>query len=165
MARVCLYPLMRIRFLERVQQAFKRLLMLLSLSLQAHTAVGIAGGADSSSVLPIGVSKKLAGSLVDLNKATNIRPAFEDFLSIALKRFDYLFPQQLLEYSTGLSMGDTAEQMAKTHGISRARARCIGAPLSHTLAAKSLGCMGYLSARSYDRARRTIRTRSFIDTR
>jgi acetyl-CoA acyltransferase len=30
---------------------------------------GIAGGADSSSVLPIGVSKKLARMLVDVNKA------------------------------------------------------------------------------------------------
>jgi acetyl-CoA acyltransferase len=30
---------------------------------------GIAGGADSSSVLPIGVSKKLARILVDANKA------------------------------------------------------------------------------------------------
>ena len=39
-------------------------------SLMAGTIhAGIAGGADSSSVLPIGVSKKLARTLVDANKA------------------------------------------------------------------------------------------------
>ncbi|MDI8746380.1 hypothetical protein MJM83_33055, partial [Salmonella enterica subsp. enterica serovar Montevideo] len=34
---------------------------------------GIAGGADSSSVLPIGVSKALARVLVDVNKARTTR--------------------------------------------------------------------------------------------
>ncbi|MBO0222794.1 acetyl-CoA C-acyltransferase, partial [Vibrio parahaemolyticus] len=34
-----------------------------------HISVGIAGGADSSSVLPIGVSKKLAATLLSLSKA------------------------------------------------------------------------------------------------
>lgn len=33
---------------------------------------GIAGGADSSSVLPIGVSKTLARTLVDANKARTL---------------------------------------------------------------------------------------------
>ena len=42
-------------------------------SLMAGTIrAGIAGGADSSSVLPIGVSKKLARVLVDVNKARRI---------------------------------------------------------------------------------------------
>ncbi|MCT4702357.1 acetyl-CoA C-acyltransferase FadI [Enterobacteriaceae bacterium H20N1] len=79
---------------------------------------GIAGGADSSSVLPIGVSKKLGRTLVDANKART--------LSQRLKLFSRLRPRDLLpvppavaEYSTGLRMGDTAEQMAKTHGITR----------------------------------------------
>jgi len=81
--------------------------------------VGIAGGADSSSVLPIGVSRKLAHALVDLNKARSLgqrlsilkRLRFKDLLPV---------PPAIAEYSTGLSMGDTAEQMAKTHNISRA---------------------------------------------
>ncbi|PNS10394.1 acetyl-CoA C-acyltransferase FadI [Mixta theicola] len=86
--------------------------------LAGSVSAGIAGGADSSSVLPIGVSKKLGRTLVDLNKART--------LSNKLKLFSQLRPRDLLpvppavaEYSTGLRMGDTAEQMAKSHAISR----------------------------------------------
>lgn len=100
-----------------------------------HTQVGIAGGADSSSVLPIGVSKKLAGSLVDLTKART--------LSQRLKIFSKLRPKDLMpvppavaEYSTGLSMGQTAEQMAKSHSISRADQDAL-AHRSHTLASQA----------------------------
>lgn len=96
---------------------------------------GIAGGADSSSVLPIGVSKKLARTLVDANKART--------LSQKLKLFARLRPRDLLpvppavaEYSTGLRMGDTAEQMAKTYHISR-EAQDALAHRSHQLAAKA----------------------------
>ncbi|PKH24464.1 acetyl-CoA C-acyltransferase FadI [Enterobacterales bacterium CwR94] len=83
-----------------------------------HITAGIAGGADSSSVLPIGVSRKLARTLVDLSKTKT--------LGQKLKLFSQLRPRDLLpvppavaEYSTGLRMGDTAEQMAKTHGVTR----------------------------------------------
>ncbi|MCG7547764.1 acetyl-CoA C-acyltransferase FadI [Pseudoalteromonas sp. Of7M-16] len=100
-----------------------------------HTAVGIAGGADSSSVLPIGVSKKLAGSLVDLNKARTLGQRLKIFSQLRLK--DLLpVPPAVAEYSTGLSMGDTAEQMAKTHGISREEQDAL-AHRSHSLAAKA----------------------------
>ncbi len=79
---------------------------------------GIAGGADSTSVLPIGVSKKLAAFLLAMSKAKSPR----DKLSL-LRSFPVhdLLPVSLpiAEYSTGLSMGQTAEQMAKTYGISR----------------------------------------------
>jgi len=88
-------------------------------SLMAGTInVGIAGGADSSSVLPIGVSKTLARALVDLNKART----FSQKVAIVrrLRPRDLLpVPPAVAEYSTGLRMGDTAEQMAKTHGITR----------------------------------------------
>jgi len=88
-------------------------------SLMAGTIdAGIAGGADSSSVLPIGVSKTLARALVDLNKARR----FSQKLSILrrLRPRDLLpVPPAVAEYSTGLRMGDTAEQMAKSHGITR----------------------------------------------
>ncbi|UWS31630.1 acetyl-CoA C-acyltransferase FadI [Erwinia pyrifoliae] len=88
-------------------------------SLMAGTIqAGIAGGADSSSVLPIGVSKKLARLLVDVSKGRS--------LAQKLKLFSQLRPRDLLpvapavaEYSTGLRMGDSAEQMAKSHGITR----------------------------------------------
>lgn len=105
-------------------------------SLMAGTVrAGIAGGADSSSVLPIGVSRKLARLLVDLNKART--------LSQKLKLFSQLRPRDLLpvppavaEYSTGLRMGDTAEQMAKSHGISREQQDAL-AHRSHQRAARA----------------------------
>jgi acetyl-CoA acyltransferase len=97
------------------------------------TQIAIAGGADSSSVLPIGVSKKLARALVDVNKAKTFGQKLAIFRRLGLK--DLLpVPPAVAEYSTGLSMGDTAEQMAKSHGISRA-AQDEMAHRSHTLAA------------------------------
>lgn len=84
-----------------------------------HIRGGIAGGADSSSVLPIGVSKRLARALVDLNKAKTLGQRFSILKRLSFK--DLLpVPPAVAEYSTGLSMGETAEQMAKTHNISRA---------------------------------------------
>jgi acetyl-CoA acyltransferase len=79
---------------------------------------GIAGGADSSSVLPIGVSKTLARTLVDLSKARSGGQKLKLLSRLRLR--DLLpVPPAVAEYSTGLRMGDTAEQMAKTYGISR----------------------------------------------
>lgn len=79
---------------------------------------GIAGGADSSSVLPIGVSKKLARVLVELNKARTLGQRLKLFSR--LRGRDLLpAPPAVAEYSTGLRMGDTAEQMAKTWNITR----------------------------------------------
>nr|WP_024965225.1 acetyl-CoA C-acyltransferase FadI [Pantoea sp. IMH] len=100
-----------------------------------HIQAGIAGGADSSSVLPIGVSKKLGRVLVDLSKARSF--------SQKMKLFSQLRPRDLLpvppavaEYSTGLRMGDTAEQMAKSHAISRESQDAL-AHRSHQKAAKA----------------------------
>ena len=105
-------------------------------SLLAGTiSAGIAGGADSSSVLPIGVSKTLARALVDMNKARS----FSQKLQILrrLRPRDLLpVPPAVAEYSTGLRMGDTAEQMAKSHGITR-EAQDALALRSHQRAAKA----------------------------
>ncbi|KHN63235.1 3-ketoacyl-CoA thiolase [Dickeya fangzhongdai] len=97
--------------------------------------IGIAGGADSASVLPIGVSKALARTLVDLSRARTFRQR--------LALFARLRPRDLLpvapavaEYSTGLRMGDTAEQMAKDYRISR-DAQDAFAHLSHQRAAQA----------------------------
>lgn len=100
-----------------------------------HIDVGVAGGADSSSVLPIGVTKKLARALVDLNKARTLGQRWNILKKIRLKD---LAPQPpaVAEYSTGLSMGQTAEQMAKTHNISREDQDAM-AHRSHTLATKA----------------------------
>ncbi|GAA4343418.1 acetyl-CoA C-acyltransferase FadI [Kangiella taiwanensis] len=98
-------------------------------------SVGIAGGADSSSVVPIGVSKKLSLALVDLQKAKtfgqkmsilkNLRP--KDLMPV---------PPAIKEYSTGLTMGQNAEQMARDRGITRQEQDEL-AHRSHTLAAKA----------------------------
>lgn len=97
--------------------------------------VGIAGGADSSSVAPIGVSKKLAKTLLDLSKAKTFGQKFNLVRQLGLK--DLLpVPPAVAEYSTGLSMGQTAEQMAKSHGITR-EAQDELAHRSHTLATES----------------------------
>ncbi len=80
---------------------------------------GIAGGADSSSDVPIAVSKRLAQALIEMNRART--------LSARLKALRTLRPRDLVpvppalrEYSTGLTMGESAEKMAKENGISRA---------------------------------------------
>ncbi|WP_375055003.1 acetyl-CoA C-acyltransferase FadI [Zobellella sp. DQSA1] len=83
-----------------------------------HIQVGIAGGADSSSVLPIGVSTRLADALLDLSKAKTLSARLGILRRLKLKDLAPV-PPAVAEYSTGLSMGQTAEQMAKSHGIDR----------------------------------------------
>lgn len=103
--------------------------------LAGNISVGIAGGADSTSVSPIGVSKNLARALVDLQKTKTLGQKWQVLKKLGLK--DLLpVPPAVAEYSTGLSMGQTAEQMAKTHQISR-QAQDELAHRSHTLAAQS----------------------------
>lgn len=105
--------------------------------------IGIAGGADSSSVLPIGVSKALARTLVDLNKARTLSQRLALFSKLRFR--DLLpVPPAVAEYSTGLRMGDTAEQMAKTHAITRLQQDEL-AHRSHTLAAAAWE-QGYLDS-------------------
>lgn len=104
--------------------------------------VGIAGGADSSSVVPILASKRLAAQLLALSKTKTLRQKWHVLKKL---RLTDLIPQApaVAEYSTGLSMGDTAEQMAKSHGISR-EAQDAFAHRSHSLASKAWQ-MGKLS--------------------
>jgi acetyl-CoA acyltransferase len=100
-----------------------------------HVDVGIAGGADSSSVAPVGVSKKLARTLVDLTKARTFGQKLSLLSRLGLKDLLPVSPA-VAEYSTGISMGQTAEQMAKTYQISREDQDAL-AHRSHTLATKS----------------------------
>lgn len=97
--------------------------------------IGIAGGADSSSVLPIGVSRKLASALLALSKAKTMRQRLNIVRKLSLKDLAPV-PPAIAEYSTGLSMGQTAEQMAKTYAISRQQQDEL-AHRSHCLAAKA----------------------------
>ncbi|PHM63557.1 acetyl-CoA C-acyltransferase FadI [Xenorhabdus ishibashii] len=97
--------------------------------------IGIAGGADSSSVLPIGVTKSLARTLVDMNKAKSLSQRLKLLSRLKLRDLLPVSPA-VAEYSTGLRMGDTAEQMAKTYHISREEQDAL-AHRSHVLAAKA----------------------------
>lgn len=97
--------------------------------------IGIAGGADSSSVLPIGVSKHMAATLLALSKAKTMSKRLKLLSSLSLKDLAPA-PPAVAEYSTGLSMGQTAEQMAKSHGITREEQDAL-AHRSHSLAAKA----------------------------
>lgn len=83
-----------------------------------HAEVAIAGGADSTSDVPVTISKPLTRALMTAQK--------EKTLVGKLKAFQKLGPKDLLpvppaiaEYSTGQSMGESAEAMAKENGISR----------------------------------------------
>lgn len=80
--------------------------------------IGIAGGFDTNSDLPIMVSKKFAHMLVELNAAKE----WVDKLKIisSLRPAD-LIPQMpaVLEPRTGLSMGEHTEKMVKEWKISR----------------------------------------------
>jgi len=97
--------------------------------------IGVAGGSDSSSVVPIGVSKKLAGLLLALSKAKTFGQKMS--LLSKLRPSDLApVPPSVKEYSTGLTMGQNAEQMARDHGISR-QAQDELAHRSHSLAAKA----------------------------
>ena len=100
-----------------------------------HVDVGIAGGADSSSVAPVGVSKKLARTLVDLTKARSLGQRLKLLSRLGVKDLLPVSPA-VAEYSTGISMGETAEQMAKTYQISRQDQDAL-AHRSHTLATES----------------------------
>ena len=97
--------------------------------------VGVAGGADSTSVSPITVSKNLGRALVDLQKTKTIGQKWQVLKKLGLKDLIPV-PPAVAEYSTGLSMGQTAEQMAKSHGITRAEQDAL-AHRSHTLAAQN----------------------------
>jgi len=98
-------------------------------------SVGVAGGSDTSSVVPIGVSKKLSAMLLELSKAKTMSQRLKILSRLRPKDLAPV-PPSVKEYSTGLTMGENAEQMARDHGISREQQDEF-AHRSHTLAAKA----------------------------
>jgi acetyl-CoA acyltransferase len=93
----------------------------------------IAGGTDSASDIPVTVSRRLASALLHASKARSVR---ERLLAFAGLRPGDLVPvaPAIVELSTGLSMGQSAEKMARENGISRERQDEL-AHRSHELAA------------------------------
>ena len=98
------------------------------------------------------MSKKLASSLLALNQSRTWKQRWQAVKPIRFK--DLLpVPPAVKEYSTGLSMGETAEQMAKSHGISREEQDAF-AHRSHQLAARL--ATGQDGARSHDSTHPTL---------
>ena len=96
---------------------------------------GVAGGADSASNVPITVSKRLAEALMAATKARSVGERMQAFAGIRPRDLVPV-PPAIQEFSTGLSMGDSAEKMAKENHISR-EAQDEFAHRSHSLAAKA----------------------------
>ena len=80
--------------------------------------IGLAGGCDSTSVLPIQTSKKLSRALIHSSKAKSWRERLALFKQIRPADLIPVSPA-VKDYSTNLGMGEIAEQMAKNHHISR----------------------------------------------
>lgn len=80
--------------------------------------IGLAGGADSTSVLPITASRPLADALLAVGKARTLGQRLRALRGL---RPRHLIPKPpaIKDYTTGLGMGEIAEQMAKTHAIGR----------------------------------------------
>lgn len=97
--------------------------------------VGIAGGADSASDVPMVTSKKLSDALLGASRAKGVGGKLKSFRGVSPQ--DLLpIPPALKEPSTGLTMGESAEKMAKENGIPR-KAQDELAHRSHTLAAQA----------------------------
>ncbi|TFH29511.1 MAG: acetyl-CoA C-acyltransferase, partial [Myxococcales bacterium] len=96
---------------------------------------GVAGGADSASNVPITVSKRLAEALMAATRARSIGERMQAFAGLRPRDLAPV-PPAIKEFSTGLSMGDSAEKMAKENHISR-EAQDEFAHRSHSLAAKA----------------------------
>jgi acetyl-CoA acyltransferase len=95
--------------------------------------VVIAGGSESLSHIPITVSDRLSKSLVTAARAKTLGQKLGAFRGLRPKD---LLPRQpaIAEVTTGETMGQAAERMAKENGIARA-AQDDWALRSHTLAA------------------------------
>jgi len=96
---------------------------------------GLAGGADSASNVPITVSKRLAEALIAATKARSLGERMQAFAGLRPRDLAPV-PPAIKEFSTGLSMGDSAEKMAKENHISR-EAQDEFAHRSHSLATKA----------------------------
>jgi acetyl-CoA acyltransferase len=95
--------------------------------------VGIAGGSDSASDIPMAASKPLADALLNASRQKSLGGKLGALRKLSLGDLAPV-PPALKEPSTGLTMGESAEKMAKENGISR-RAQDEFAHRSHTLAA------------------------------
>jgi acetyl-CoA acyltransferase len=80
--------------------------------------VAITGGTESMSDAPIFSTRNLAQALIASSKGKSLAQKLKPFQKLKAK--DLLpVPPAIAEYSTGQTMGESAEKMAKENGISR----------------------------------------------
>ena len=84
-----------------------------------HAHVAIAGGAESLSNVPILHSRGFSDALVAASKAKSLGQRLQAFATVRAKDFIPITPA-IAEPTTGESMGQSAEKMAKLNGITRA---------------------------------------------
>ena len=85
---------------------------------RGYADVVIAGGVEMLSNVPIALSPPLARALVSASQAKSIGGRLESFRGLRLADLPPVTPS-IAETSTGLSMGQSAELMAKKNGIKR----------------------------------------------
>ncbi|MAT98331.1 MAG: acetyl-CoA C-acyltransferase FadI [Anaerolineaceae bacterium] len=96
---------------------------------------GLAGGAESASILPVPIQQPLQKALLQASQAKSVTKQVAAFSDV---RPSDLLPRtpDIAEPSTGETMGEAAERMAKLNGIPR-QAQDEFAHRSHTLAEKA----------------------------
>jgi acetyl-CoA acyltransferase len=104
--------------------------------LSGHAEAGIAGGAESLSDAPVLHSRNMARALAEASRAKGLVGRVSPFSRLRPRD---LLPEApaIAEPSTGLTMGQSAEKMAKENGISRQEQDRI-ALLSHRNAAAAI---------------------------
>ncbi len=98
--------------------------------------VAVCGGADSMSDVPLGVSRPLRDALVAARRARGALDKARAFARLGASDLVPPLPGFAREPSTGQTMGEAAEKMAKENGISRAWQDAI-AHASHRKAARA----------------------------
>ena len=83
-----------------------------------HASVAIAGGAESLSNVPILHSRGFSDALVAASKARSLGQRVQAFAKLRPKDFIPITPA-IAEPTTGETMGQSAEKMAKLNGITR----------------------------------------------
>jgi acetyl-CoA acyltransferase len=96
--------------------------------------VGIAGGADSTTDVPLKVSPRLRDALMALQRAKTMGARLQALRSISPRDLLPAVPGFSREPSTGEQMGEAAEKMAKLNGISRQEQDRIAAASHHNAA-------------------------------
>ncbi len=103
---------------------------------RGHHDTAIAGGAESMDDVPLGVSKRLTRVLMGLQKSKTLMGKVKLLSAVSPRDLVPPMPGYLVEPTTGLSMGQSAEKMAKENGISR-QCQDMIAFRSHVRAAKA----------------------------